>query len=86
MFKNTTKEDFEIIDKIVDRALALNLPRKRMDLFMDVCATHGNCPLRLNDLLEADKFNFLHDIYGIMSHLNRETGELEDCFLPRYAK
>jgi len=54
---------------------------------MDVTACHVNgCPLKLQELLEADDFNFSHDIFGIRRHLNRETGQLENCFLPRFAR
>ncbi len=51
---------------------------------MDITATHLNsCELRLKEFLQADSFNFLHDVTGIHKHLNRETGQLEHCFLPR---
>ena len=29
---------------------------------------------------------FLHDVCGIATHINRNTGELEGCFSPRYAE
>ncbi len=54
---------------------------------MDITATHLNgCSLRLKDLLNANRFNFVHDIVGISRHINRITGKLENCFLPRFAK
>ena len=82
-----TKEEYELISKIAKRAVAegVNCYASYMDLTMDIEAVYQTCGLRLKDLLEADKFNFLHDIYGIASNLNRETGELKNCFLPRYA-
>ena len=40
---------------------------------------------RLADLRDTDDFNFTHDLDGILSHLNRKTGLLEHCFLPRFA-
>lgn len=84
---NTSKEDTKIIMAIVKRGFNPDIYKDRMSMMMDISATHLNgCPLKLNDLLEADDFNFFHDIYGIASHLNRETGELEDCFLPRFAQ
>lgn len=90
-----SKEVTEDIGKIVDRYTefhhSLGIPkeyqRPRMDLLMDVEATHCNgCPLKLRELLEADDFNFTHDMIGIQRHLNRKTGHLEDCFVPRYAQ
>jgi hypothetical protein len=85
--------DQETIGKLVDRAMALKsdgrkifTAKQRMDLVMDLTATHANGnPLRLDDLLQADEFNFMHDIFGIRRHLNRETGELMDCFSPRFS-
>jgi hypothetical protein len=92
------KEDYEIAEKIAERVyndvlelsrsegVVLASLRTRLDWEMDVMAVHLNgCPLRLKDLLEADDFNFAHDLYGIYRHLNRETGKLEDCFLPRFS-
>ena len=56
------------------------------DVLMDVIATHANgCPLKLASLLAADDFNFSHDVFGIRRHLNRKTGELCGCFVPRFA-
>jgi hypothetical protein len=31
-----------------------------------------------------DDANFTHDVFGIRKYLNRETGELTMCFVPRY--
>ncbi|KKK55056.1 hypothetical protein LCGC14_3078450, partial [marine sediment metagenome] len=41
--------------------------------------------LDLARFLEGPDFDFAHDVWGIRNHLNRETGQLENCFLPRYA-
>ncbi len=86
----TTKSDAQLIRKIVDRAtkeyadLGKNLDA--MSLSMDLLATHANgCELNLQALLDADRFQFLHDIGGIQRHLDRQTGELGGCFLPRFA-
>ena len=54
---------------------------------MDVTAAHCNgCPLNLVLLLESSDENFIHDIFGIEQHLNRETGKLEGLFEPRCAQ
>lgn len=53
---------------------------------MDVENVHTNgTPLRLHELLAADKLDFAHDLGGIYQHLNRKTKQLRDCFLPRFA-
>ena len=70
-------------------AMTPNLGRGycRINLVMDLCAAdgvNGNNPLDWDRLLSADDFNFMHDVAGICRHMNRETGELGGCFLPRF--
>lgn len=81
----------DIIDKIVDRALTFsdfaNADFDKLDLVMDISAANASgCPLKLAELVEAKNFDFCHDIAGIVNNLDRNTGELKNCFLPRYAK
>jgi hypothetical protein len=81
------------ISRIADRAHAIGLKhrpkgavRKTLEYMMDITAVHANgCPLDLYRLLAADDANFAHDVFGIERHLNRLTGQLENCFLPRFA-
>lgn len=81
-----TREESELIAQIVKRARGLGLDRSVIDLLMDVEACHCNgCPLDLPRLLAADDFNLMHDVGGIVRHLSRDTGELLDCFWPRFA-
>jgi len=88
---DTTKEEDVVILKIVKRAFKEPtleiLGEERQNLFMDLTATHCNgTPLDFEKLLGFDEFNFAHDIYGIIDSINRTTGKLENCFLPRCAK
>lgn len=70
-----------------DLLLDYKVSRAAWSIELDVVATHCNGnPLRLEALLAADDFNFLHDISGIARHLNRETGELENGFRPRFSE
>lgn len=84
-----TKEDADLIGHILNRAMKEERLKKHTDhlsLFMDLTATHLNgCRLDLQRLLEAPDFDFFHDICGIISNLNRETGKIENCFSPRYS-
>lgn len=87
---NATKQESELIRKIADRAVTkgieVGLDYKKLDAMMDVEACHCNgCKLDLQSLLNADEFNFTHDVFGIRRHLDRRTGELQDCFVPRFA-
>ena len=81
------REEFETIAKICQRAEEMGIARgERITLVMDIENAHKTVGLRLNDWLEADNFNFAHDIIGIQNNMNRTTGELEAFFLPRFAK
>lgn len=87
----TSKAEFAAISKIVDRVMGIRPLREtyasRLDIHMDIAAVHANGnPLRLDDLLAADEFNFIHDIAGISRHLDRDTGKLGDGFTPRYSR
>lgn len=83
-----TNDEIAIIRKIVDRALPIFREARvridRMALEMDVSAAHLVCPLRLVALLEADDFNFMHDVGGIVRNLNRRTFQLDNCFAQPY--
>lgn len=83
-----TREEMEAIRAIAIRAEESGIARAdRMTLIMDLTAAHANgSPLDLAGLLAADEFNFAHDVAGIQRHIDRRTGELLDCFLPRYSR
>lgn len=82
----TTKEDMQLIMSIAKRAFALvgGQFSDTLTTSMDLEVVHSKTPLNLHKLLTTDNFNFIHDVGGIRKHLNRDTGELEDCFLPRF--
>jgi len=83
---DATAEEYKKVTMIVDRALK-RINRPSLDLAMDIVLTHRNgCPLDLDKLLNAKDFDFFHDICGIIDHIDRHTGELIDCFLPRCAR
>lgn len=80
--------DHRLISKIGHRAAELYKlyginSEPAIDFMLDI--ERMECDLDLQALLDADEANFLHDIGGIRRHLNHQTGELQDCFWPRYA-
>jgi hypothetical protein len=87
-----TVNDFDrsMILKITERAgnLAdeLGVPLSGLTTLMDLSAAQNSTPMRLQDLLNFGDPDFAHDVWGISRHINRETGQLEDCFLPRCAR
>jgi len=80
------KKDDGAVSKIVLRVRTLLPGLASLDVFMDVAVCHLNgTPLDLEKLLNADAFDFVHDIDGITGHLDRDTGKLDGRFLPRCA-
>lgn len=53
--------------------------RDQQTLLFDIMNSGVNQPA-LADLPDAD---FLHDVNGIMQHMNRKTETLDACFIPR---
>lgn len=85
-----SKYEAQIIVKIAQRtvryAQLADVEYDLMEADMDITACHANgTPIKLDALLAADDFNFGHDVFGIRRHINRRTGQLENCFLPRFA-
>ena len=77
-----------LIRKIARRAVAkaaeLGIEYAQQWAEMDLTACHRNgCPLDLRKLLEFDDASFAHDVFGIRRFLNRQTGQLGECFDPR---
>jgi len=70
-------EDLEI--KICKRMERLRQRVDRLTLCMDLHFSR----VRLDRLLESDDATFVHDIVGINNNMNRETKQLDNCFVPR---
>ena len=85
-FAKFNKKEREIVTKIIDRALDAGIYNDALMAKMDISAVHAHCPLRLDDLLHADQFNFFHDLHGIKRHISRKTGLLEHFFLPLFSR
>jgi hypothetical protein len=76
--------------EITDRAMTLaaehgNRRVRRMDIMMTLHFVHTQTPLRLSDLLAAKDSDFAHDVFGMLTHINGETGELDTAsFCPKF--
>ncbi|HAM42008.1 MAG TPA: hypothetical protein DDX89_02280 [Candidatus Omnitrophica bacterium] len=83
-----TRVEHDLIHQIVTRTLKEHPGYfDPLTLHMDLTAAHMNgCRLDLSALFAAEAFEFAHDIAGITRHIDRETGELGDCFVPRFAQ
>ena len=88
--KNLTREEINLCDKIVARAQSLGLYEdNRVTAYLDVqnAAKHFN--MRLEDWLNAENFDFVHDIVGIYKAIDRSKYPVDfsndPWFLPRFA-
>jgi hypothetical protein len=85
-----TGEEKALAKDCVYRAVDIGISiawNDKQGLEMDLLAVHANgCPLDFEYLFSSDKFSFIHDIYGIQRHIDRETGQLQNNFVPRCAK
>ncbi len=80
--------NFELAANVADRAENMGFVTDRTSLIMDIMAAdgeNGNNPIDFDRWLDSDNGNFMHDLGGIHRNLNRETGMLDNCFLPRFA-
>ena len=82
-WENVSKEDYKTISKIVNRITGMYPTIDKMSANMDLSAAHATTPINLVKLLTSSDFDLLHDVAGIFDNLDRETGELKNCFVPR---
>lgn len=84
-----TRPQMVLIKRIAERVFKEmpDYPDDLQTVMMDLDAAHSNgCPLNFPLLLNAPRMDFAHDVYGIRRHIDRETGKLLDCFVPRCAR
>ncbi len=82
-----TKEKFMMYVKLAQRAEGMGIyTGERFTLLMDIENADKVFNLRLEDLLNADDFNFAHDIVGIVNNINRNNPTDFNLFVPRYAQ
>lgn len=89
-----TDDELALVKKIVERAQANGWAKGKasrlhwyepVTMEMDLLATHANgCRMDFAAMLAAKDFDFLHDVAGIARHIDRRTGKLGDCFMPRF--
>ena len=56
----------------------------KINFLLDLSTVNVN--VDWENLLNSADHNFLHDVCGINKHLDRETGELKNCLLPKFIK
>ena len=81
-----TRADSIYISKITNRVISMYPALSKLSVEMDITAAHLASPLDLDRFLEFEDLDFYHDICGIRENIDRRTGELKNCFLPRCAR
>jgi len=86
---DVTREQAEFISAVVERADMLatmyrGYPFQDLRLDLSACEMNG-CPMDWQKLLDCGDFDFVHDVWGIHRHIDRNTGVLGGNFLPRCA-
>lgn len=76
--------------KIAERAEEMGIYNgERMTLMMDIGNADRAFNLRLEELLNAEDYDFAHDVIGIVNHIDRSkypvTADDFNLFIPRYA-
>ena len=84
-----TLNTFDQINDIVDRAINTSTQltdEHRLSLVMDLDSIQNE--LDFKKLMDFPKFDFMHDIIGIMNNMDRSTypGKLTNCFVPRCSR
>lgn len=88
------KDRMILISKIIDRACTMGLTddsgsviTDRTGVMMDIDSADQKFNLRLEEWLNADKFEFTHDFYGIEDNIVRDKFPATDFghFVPRFA-
>lgn len=87
--RRISRYEMMLIEEIVTRAILLaesfHVTLDEVKYEEVLVITHVNYGLRLHDLISTAKdSDFAHDVWGILKHLDVQTGQLKDGFLPRY--
>ena len=89
-WEQLTDQDVRPIHELAVRASKLaareGVTYPVLDATMDITACHLHTPLNLHALAGANDLEFAKDVFGILRHINRHTGELENGFTPLFAK
>lgn len=81
------KERFLMYVKVAERAEQMGIyDGERLSLLMDIENADKVFNLKLEDWLNADNFNFAHDIVGIVNNIDRRNPTDFNLFVPRFAE
>lgn len=81
-----TLDEDNLISAIVGRYISMKpgFEPRTIQIIMDIAYCHHHAPLDLEGLLQARDADFVHDVSGIINHIDRTTGRMRDLFSPRF--
>ena len=59
---------------------------ERSSVMMDLTTADIAMDIDWDAMLEAGGYDMMHDVCGIVQHLDRKTGEIKNFFRPRFSK
>lgn len=74
----------EIATRGVDIGRRAGVPMDFQQIISDLKTVNQSVRMDFQALCAASDFNLIHDVFGIHNNLNRETGQLENEFFPRF--
>ena len=83
------RQDLKRIAEILNRTRALNENLNRMQMLkltLKLIIVHKQHPLDLERLLNAEPYEFLHDVLGILEHFELDAYTFQCGFSPRYTR
>ena len=85
--RDLTKADYDICNKIVERAMDMGFYKdNKLTAYMDITNAAKYWNMRLEEWLNAEDFDFAHDVDGICQHIVRNYPiRFINCFVPRFA-
>ena len=78
-------DEITLIGLIADKAIETSIEIDKTTIMMDLIATHKHIKLDLGRMAKGNIGDIMHDIVGIYNNLDRTTGEMQNCFLPRFS-
>jgi len=82
----TIEETAAVAKRMINVLSSFGVDEDQLSAMMDLEYINDTIPLDFDRLQNCDANTFLHDVIGIRNNWNRETKQMDNCFLPRCAK
>ena len=82
----TIEERAAVAKRMRQVLLSFGIEENQLSAMMDLDYINDIIPLDFDRLQNCDNNTFLHDVIGIRNNWNRQTKQMDNCFLPKCAK